>query len=143
VNRQAPDSNDLIAPPRRRYRLEPTRRRRLAALTFALLFGIGAALMAIAWWVLSLGVASSVTAIIVWLLPTLGVLTWVVVRPGPAETDDTNDDQTWPGFAIRYVLVGEDTPRPLPLRVIAAVVFGAPIGWCVLLVGCVGLLGLG
>jgi uncharacterized membrane protein YadS len=139
---QVPDSDELIDGPRWRYRMEPTRRRRLAALTFALLVGIGAALMAIVWWALSLGISSSVTTIVVWLLPTLGVLTWVVARPSPAETDDANDDQTWPGFAIRYVLVGEDTPRPLPLRVIAATVFGAPIGWCLLLVGCISILGL-
>jgi hypothetical protein len=142
VNRRVPESNEFIARPRWRYRLQPTRRRRLAALTFAVLVAIGATLMAAAWWALSLAVPSSVTVTLVWLVPTLGVLIWVVARPGPAETDDANDDQTWPGFAIRYVLVGEDTPRPLPLRIIAAILFGAPAGWCLLFVGCITILGL-
>jgi hypothetical protein len=142
VDRPAPDSNEFIAGPRWRYGLEPTRRRQLAVLTFALLVVIGATLMAAAWWVLSWGVPSSATVILVWLAPTLGVLAWVVTRPSPAETHDTNDDQTWPGFAIRYVLVGEDSPRPLPQRVVAAIVFGAPTGWCLLLAGFVSILGL-
>jgi hypothetical protein len=135
VTRPAPDPNDLIAGPRRRYGLEPTRRRRLAALTFALLVVVGVALMTVAWWVLALGLPASVTAVVVWVVPTLGTLTWVVARPGPAETHDANDDQTWPGYSIRYALVGEDTPRSLPLRVIAAILFGAPVGWCLVLVG--------
>jgi hypothetical protein len=142
VTRPTPDPNELIAAPRRRYRLDPTRRRRLAALTFALLVVLGAALMTFAWWVFALALPRSATAILVWLVPTLGTLTWVVVRPGPAETHDDNDDQTWPGYAIRYVLVGEDTPRPVPHRVIAAVLFGAPVAWCLLLVGGVSALGL-
>ena len=142
VSEPVSEPSEFIAAPRLRYRLQPTRRRRLAALTFAALIVLGAASMAAAWWALSLGLPSSIVALLVWVAPTLGVLAWVVARPSPAETSDDNDDQTWPGFAIRYVLVGEDTPRPLPLRVIAAVVFGAPTSWCLLLVGVASLLGL-
>ena len=142
MSRSAPDANEFISGPRWRYRLEPTRRRRLAALTFAFLVIIGTTLMAAVWWTFSLVFVSAITVILVWLVPTVAVLTWVAFRPDPAETDDDNDDQTWPGFAIRYVLVGEDTPRPLPHRIVAAVVFGAPTGWCLLFVGCVSVLGL-
>jgi len=67
---------------------------------------------------------------------------WVVSGAEPAIATEDDDEQGWPGYAIRYVLVGENERRPVPTRVAAAVLLGGPIGWPVLLAGCATLLGL-
>ena len=75
------------------------------------------------------------------LAPMLGALTWVVVRPSPAVATD-DDDDSWVGFAIRYVMIGENEPRSVPARVIAAAVLGAPVVWALGVFGLLSIVGL-
>ncbi len=69
-----------------------------------------------------------------WAVPTAIVVGWALFRPTPAVATD-DDDESWPGYAIQYVLVGEGTPRAAPARVVAAVLFGAPVTWALLVFG--------
>ena len=132
----------MIASPRWRYRVSPERRHRRAILTFAVIVAIGAAVMAGLWWIAGAAGAPGVIQALVWLVPTAAVLVWTVTAPRVAESTDHNDTQTWPGFTIRYGLVGEDQARPVPARIACAVVFGAPVGWALVVIGLLGLLGL-
>ena len=76
-----------------------------------------------------------------WLVPTIAAIGWALGRPRPAVATD-DDDDSWVGFAIQYVIVGEDEPRPAPLRAIAALLFGAPVMWSVGVFGVSILVGL-
>lgn len=76
-----------------------------------------------------------------WIAPTIGVLTWSLLRPRSAVVSD-DDDDAWTTFAIQFVLVGEETPRPAPVRAIAAVLFGAPVVWSLTVFGLSTLAGL-
>ena len=132
----------MIQPPRWRYRVTPERRRRRAALTFAIVVAVGVAVMIGLWWLAGAAGLSGFVRIVIWLVPTVAVLVWTVVAPSVAESTDHNDTQTWPGFAIRYGLVGEDEPRPLPVRIAIAALFGAPVGWALVVIGILGVIGL-
>lgn len=132
----------MIAPPRWRYRTTPERRHRAAVFTFVVVLVVGMAIMLGLWWIESAVDLSTFVRVQVWLIPTVAVLVWTIVAPSASESTDDNDTQTWPGYAIRYVLVGEDTVRPLPARLAAAALFGAPVGWALVIVGLLTLLGL-
>ena len=134
------DRNDLVQRPRWRTRTTPERRRRLALVTFAVVLLPGLFLMVGAMWFLDWAGAPAWVTALAWLVPTLTVLVWALWRPSPAEPTD-DDEQSWPGFAIRAVIVGETTPRAPALRAVAAVVFGGPVGWSVLLLGTAAILG--
>ena len=132
----------MIAPPRWRYRVSAERRHRRAALTFAIVVAVGVAVMIGLWWLAGAAGWSGFVTMQIWLLPTIAVLVWTVAAPSVAESTDRNDTQTWPGFAIRYGLVGEDVARPLPARIATAVVFGAPVGWALVVISVLGIIGL-
>ncbi|MDJ0771264.1 MAG: hypothetical protein QNJ12_20920 [Ilumatobacter sp.] len=101
----------------------------MAALgTFVVIAAAGTALMALAMWPLGAAGAPGWLVLSPWWVPTLGTLAWTLRTPAPAiATDD--DDDSWAGYAIRFVLVGADEPRPAAIRVIAAVIVGAPVCW--------------
>ncbi len=63
-----------------------------------------------------------------WVLPIVGTVVWTLRSPAPAVLSD-DDDESWSGYAIRWAMVGADEPRPVGVRVVAALVFGAPIVW--------------
>ena len=63
-----------------------------------------------------------------WLLPIVGMLIWTVRSPAPAVLSD-DDDESWSGYAIRSIMVGAVERRPAPVRVLAALLFGAPVVW--------------
>lgn len=62
----------------------------------------------------------------VWIVPTLGALAWALRSPDPATASD-QEEQPWSDYAVRAVMVGVDTPRPLAQRAITGVLFGAPL----------------
>jgi hypothetical protein len=133
--------DDLIRGPKWRTRTDPRRRARAAVGTLLVVASIGAALMALTMWPLSAIGAPGWVVLLPWWLPTLGVMVWTLRGPAPAiATDD--DDDSWAIYAIRYVLVGADTPRPTPVRLIAAVLVGAPVCWALLLLGILTVAGL-
>ncbi len=76
-----------------------------------------------------------------WAIPTATVVVWTLVRPRPAVATD-DDDDGWTTYSIQYVLVGEQSPRPAPIRMMSAVLFGAPIFWSLLVFGLSTLVGL-
>lgn len=135
----APD--EFLRGPRWRTRTTPGRRHRAAAVTFAVILAVGIVLLlAIVTLTAWLGAPAWVTAL-PWLVPTVAVLAWAVVRPGPAELTD-DDDDGWIGFSVRWALVGETELRPLPHRIVAAVLFGAPVAWALLAIGALTLTGI-
>lgn len=109
--------------------------------TFALIVATGAVLLSGIVWVLDRLGAPDWLGISLWVLPTAAVLVWALVRPRPAVATD-DDDDGWTTYSIQYVLVGENEPRRSPLRAIAAVLFGAPVVWSLLVFGLSTLVGL-
>lgn len=122
-------------------RTSPARRRRAAAITFCVIVGVGAAITIATMWLSNRLGAPGWFVFLVWFVPTAVVVVWVLARPRPAVPTDSDDD-SWSGYAISYALVGEMEPRPAPARLVAAVVFGAPVGWAIVLLGVAALLGL-
>ncbi len=62
----------------------------------------------------------------VWVSLTVGTTLWALIANAPATSSDM-EYQPWTEFVVRYVMVGSGTPRPVPLRVITGVLFGAPV----------------
>ena len=136
----APD-DDLIRGPKWRTRTTADRRSLAAIVTFVIIVGFGALPLALAIWLLDRMGAPILLTTMPWWLPTACVVAWTLVRPSPAVATD-DDDDAWPAYAIRYVLVGDTTPGATVVRVLAAVVFGGPVGWSVLVIGSLALIGL-
>jgi hypothetical protein len=134
-------ASELIRGPKWRTRTTPSRRHRAAMLTFAIVVGVGTALLAGSIWALSLAGAPPWLVSLPWWLPTIGAVVWTLGRPAPAEVTD-DDDDSWFGHSLRWVLVGELAPRPAIARVVAAIVFGAPVAWALLVIGLLTLLGI-
>jgi len=132
----------MIAPPRWRYRVSAERRHRRAAMTFSVIVVVGVAVLVGVWLLADAMGLLGFVQMQAWLVPTIAVLVWTVAAPSVAESTDHNDTQTWPGFAIRYGLVGEDEARPLPARIALAVLFGAPVGWALIIISILGIIGL-
>lgn len=102
---------------------------------------VGACIVAALVGVLAWLGAPTPVSILPWAVPTAAAIGWTLIRPSPAiATDD--DDDSWPGYAIEFVLIGENTSRGAITRVIAAAVFGAPIVWALLVFGLSTLAGL-
>lgn len=76
-----------------------------------------------------------------WVVPTAAVLIWSLLRPQPAVATD-DDDDGWTTYSLLFVLVGEESVRPAPVRMIAAAIFGAPVIWSLLVFGLSTLVGV-
>lgn len=110
-------------------------------MTFSVVAGVGLAVLLGMTSVLSWLGSPTWLIITPWLVPTAGALAWGLIRPTPAiATDD--DDDSWIGFALRYVMIGEDEPRSIPLRMAAAVLLGAPVAWALGVFGVLSILGI-
>ena len=133
--------DELIRGPKWRTQTSPDRRHRAAVASFVPLLVVGLLLMLCGVWLFSQLGASDLMAWSAWWLPTIGVVIWTLVRPSVAEVTD-DDDDSWIGYAIRFVLVGEEPMRPAASRVIAAVLVGAPVVWSLLVFGVLLLLGV-
>lgn len=134
-------SSDLIRGPKWRTRTTATRRHTAASVTFALVASIGLAAMWGCTWLLGRLDAPGWVLASAWALPTAGAVAWTTIRPSVSGLTD-DDDDSWLGYSIRWVLVGEIEPRPAPVRVIVAILFGAPVGWALLLIGLLTLTGI-
>lgn len=133
--------NELVRGPKWRTRTTESRRHRAAALTFALVVAIGGGLLAVAAWALARLGASGSIVVLTWLVPTVIVVLWTLLHPTAARLSD-DDDDTWFGYAIRWALVGELDPRPAPIRLLVALLTGAPVGWALAVVAVLTLLGI-
>jgi hypothetical protein len=122
--------SEFLRGPKWRTQTSQSRRRLAATLTFAVIVVVGAVPMAVAMWVLAALGAPTWVASLPWVLPGAGALAWTLRRPAPAVATD-DDDDSWPGYAIRWAMVGEDEPRPTAVRAVAATLFGAPIVWAI------------
>jgi len=141
MTRSGGTDDDLRRGSNWRTRTSPRARYRAAVASFVAIVAAGASTMLLVILLLGrLGAPGWMTTM-PWSLPTLATLVWTIVRPEPAVVSN-DDDDSWPGYVIRYVLVGEDEQRDLPRRAIAAAVFGAPVVWSLLVVGVLVLLGL-
>lgn len=133
--------NEFLRGPKWRTRTSPGRRHRAAALTFGMILLVGLGVMWLASWSIGwLGVPTWIV-LLPWLLPTAGAIVWTLARPMVAEVSD-DDDDSWFGYSIRWALVGELDPRPAPARVVAALLFGAPVAWAIGVSGLLTLTGL-
>lgn len=135
------DTNDMIRGPKWRTRTTPERRRAAAVATFALIVVIGGLLLGGAMWLLDRAGSPTWFTLLPWLVPTAVVLVWTVTRPQAAIPTDSDED-TWPGYAIRFGLFGDGEPRPLAARLVIGVLFGAPVAWSILVIGTAAILGL-
>lgn len=124
-----------------RVRTTTPRRAVAAAITFLLVASIGFAVML--GLVVGLRWVGAPTWILLlpWLLPTVGAVVWTVVRPVPAVVTDEDDD-SWIGYSMRLVLFGADRAQAFPVRIVAAVLFGAPIVWAFFVLTLLELLGV-
>lgn len=137
----SPVDDDLRRGPKWRTRTTPARRHGLAVVTAALVVLVGLVLMLLVVWLLAALGAPDVVAWSPWWLATMGVIAWAILRSTPAEVTDEDDD-SWSGYSLRYVLVGEAEARPAIVRVVAAVILGAPIVWSMLVLGLLALAGV-
>lgn len=92
-----------------------------------------AVLIGVIWLLDALGAPTWVVAL-AWVVPTAAVVGWVLTRPRPAIATDSDDD-SWIAYSIQWVLVGDVTPRSAAARFLAAVVFGAPVAWSLVVLG--------
>ena len=134
-------ASDLVRGPKWRTRTTPERRHRAAAVTFVIVVAVGLLSLAGALWLLDRVGAPGWLVTMPWWLPTLVTIVWTLTRPTVSGLSD-DDDDSWFGYSIRWVLVGELEPRPAPVRVVAALVFGAPVVWAVLVAGVLTLVGI-
>ncbi len=131
----------MIMRPAWRYRTTPGRRALGIGVTFVLLGAAGTGLMALVIAALRALDAPSGVASAPWWLPTLLALGWTLHHPKPGEVTEDGDD-SWLVLSIRATMVGIGTARPRPLRVITAVVFGAPVAWGLVVVAVLVLAGI-
>jgi hypothetical protein len=111
-----------------RNRTTPRRREIAITLTFGLLVAFGGIVMALVMTGLERLGAPDWAVSMPWLVPTAGVLLWALAKPSAAVLSDDDDDK-WTGYSVRVVMIGSDSPRPRPVRLIATVLFGAPVAW--------------
>lgn len=135
------ERNEFIRGPRWRVEASPGRLRSASLLTFAIVFVVGVVAMSLTMLLLATVDAPGWLVIAPWWLATLGVLGWTIARARPAVA--TDDDEAWVTYAVKWVLVGPNEPRPVPARVIIAVLVGGPTSWALLVVWILALLGLG
>ena len=133
--------SEWIRGPKWRTRTSPTKRARAAWITFAVIAGTGAVLLGGVIVVLAWIGAPAWLVVLPWAVPTVFAVAWSVLRPRPAVATD-DDDDSWAGYAIQHVIIGEDETRPTPVRMIAALVFGAPVMWSLGVFGMSILVGL-
>lgn len=136
----SPD-NEFIRGPKWRTRTTAAGRRRAAIVTFALVVAVGSIVMGGTIWLLVWIGAPAWIPWSLWLVPTVAVVAWAAIAPRPAVVSD-DDDEAWTTFAIQFVFVGESTARPAPVRVVSALIFGAPVIWSLTVFGLSTLVGV-
>lgn len=133
--------SEFVRGPKWRTRTTPARRHRLALLTFAVVVMVGGAVLVGAASLLAWTGAPGWLVAAPWWVPTAATVVWTLVHPTVAGLSD-DDDDSWFGYSIRWVLVGEHEARRAPVRVVAAAVFGAPVVWAVAVAGLLTLVGI-
>ena len=110
------------------WRLRAGRRRRALAITatFMLVLLFGAATFWLLFAVIRKLDATGTVQFVVWLIPTAAVTAWAVRSSAPATVSDV-ESQGWSEYVVRFVMIGNETVRSVPLRVITGIVFGAPV----------------
>jgi hypothetical protein len=134
------ERNEFVRGPRWRVTASPSRLRWGALATFATACLVGLVAMSLAMVVLAALDAPGWLVLAPWWLPTLAVLVWTMTRPRAAVA--TNDDEAWVTYVVLFVLVGADDPRPVPARVIVAVLLGGPTVWALMIVWALAIVGL-
>ncbi len=110
-------------------------------MTFAGIAATGALILGGVMWLLAWLGAPSWLVVAMWAIPAAAVLIWTLSRPRAAVATD-DDDDGWTTYSIQYVLVGQQTPRAAPIRMIAAVLFGPPVVWSLFVFGLSTLVGV-
>lgn len=120
--------NEFLPRPPWRRRVGTGPRGLAITLTFALAIALGAAVLMLALLVVRKLDAPSWVQVMVWVVPTVATTGWSTRSRTPATKSDS-DAQGWGEYVARFVMVGNETVRSIPLRVITGVLFGAPLAF--------------
>ncbi|HUF96678.1 MAG TPA: hypothetical protein VMM60_01030 [Ilumatobacter sp.] len=119
--------SEFLPKPRWRERWSPKQLGVAIAVTFTSILLFGAGLL----WLFIIALdwldAPGWVIVATWAVLTSGSTLWALVAKIPATTSDM-EYQPWTEYVVRYVMVGNESVRPAPLRLITGVIFGAPIG---------------
>lgn len=135
------EHSEFLPKPAWRTRARPGSRWAAVAASFAAMIAVGwAVLFGMMWLLRTLDVPGSLVHL-TWIVPTLGVVAWALWNPSPA-TASEHEAQPWSDYAVRAVMVGVEQARPVPVRLMTAVLFGAPLAVYLLLTVVLEALGL-
>lgn len=76
-----------------------------------------------------------------WVSATGSVMLWTFITPTPADRTDY-EGQGWTEYVVRFIMIGEDSPREVPMRIITGVLFGAPVAAMSIILGLLAIVGI-
>jgi hypothetical protein len=125
------------------WRLRAGHRQRASAIaaTFVSMLFFGAATFWLLFAVFDKLGAPGWLEFVVWLAPTLAVTGWAIRSTAPATVSDV-ESQGWGEYVVRFVMIGDETARPVPLRIITGIVFGAPVACYFIAITVLALVGI-
>lgn len=118
--------NEFLPRPAWRTRVSPSARWAGVAVTFLAIVAIGWAVLALLIVLLDYADVPMWLEHAVWIVPTIGAVIWTLLKPSPA-TASEDEAQPWSDYAVRAVMIGVEEARPVPARVVTAILFGAPL----------------
>lgn len=133
--------NEFLPKPAWRLRTGPRRRATAIAATFSLVLLLGAGTFSLLFAVIRKFEAPGWVQVVAWLVPTMAVTVWAVRSSAPATVSDI-ESQGWGEYVVRFVMIGSETARPVPLRVITGIVFGAPVACYLVVITVLALVGI-
>jgi hypothetical protein len=136
-----PPRDEFLPKPAWRARVGRRPRAIAIAATFALVLVLGGATLWLLFVVVRKLDAPGSVQLVVWLIPTFAVTTWAV-RSRAAATMSDVESQGWSEYVVRFVMIGNETPRPVPLRVVTGIVFGAPVACYLIAITVLALAGI-
>lgn len=136
-----PPRDEFLPKPAWRSRAGRRQRAIAIAATFALVLLLGGATFWLLFLVIRKFDAPGSVQLVVWLIPTLAVTTWAVRSGSPATVSDV-ESQGWSEYVVRYVMIGNETARTVPLRVVTGIVFGAPVACYLIAITVLALAGI-
>jgi len=120
------ERSEFLPKPTWRTRTSPARLRLAIGFTFTLIVVVGWFVLGFVLVLLDYGDVPAGVFHAVWIVPTVGAVLWVLLKPDPA-TASEDEAQPWSDYVVRAVMIGVDEPRPAVQRIVTGIVFGAPL----------------
>lgn len=133
--------NEFLPKPAWRLRAAPGPRAVAITVTFASMLVLGGVVIGLLVAALRALDAPGWLQLATWLIPAAAVTVWACRPTEPATVSDV-ESQGWGEYVARYVMVGNEEVRPLPLRVVTGVLFGAPVAGALVVFALLALLGI-